>query len=287
VGAAESLAAWGIIRAPEVVDLAAQVGLDLASAATLLEIESAGGHNVWGHDGVSTGGAYVKGAEVTAAAYRQYKALRQAGRIKAQGVGPCQLTYPPFQEQADQLGGCWDWRCNVRVGFGVLLGLLRQHGLHGGFRRYNGSGSAAEAYADKAMARRTRWLARLGDAAGTPAPRTPTTAPTTEDDDVPWTKQDGAPAVPDLYKEGLPPLTDPLWALANAVAHSAHARDRASEALAETRQTRTLLAAVMGEISALTKAVNDLKTTDQTAASGPPVDSNALIDELVKRLRTS
>ena len=51
----------GILRAAEVVDLAA--------AATLLAVESGGGRNVWGSDGVSTGGIYVKGSEVTQAAY--------------------------------------------------------------------------------------------------------------------------------------------------------------------------------------------------------------------------
>jgi hypothetical protein len=169
MSAASSLAAWGIVRAAEVVELAASVGLDLASAATLLEIESGGGHNTWGHDPVPTGNAYVKGAEVTRAAYEQYK--QQRARLGAQGVGPCQLTYPGFQDQADALGGCWDWRCNVRVGFGVLLSHIRGHGLRDGFRRYNGAGPAAEAYADKAIARRNIWLVRLGDQHGcVPAP---------------------------------------------------------------------------------------------------------------------
>ena len=38
-----------------------------------------------------------------------------------QGVGPCQLTYWVLQDAADRLGGCWDWRCNVRVGFTLLV----------------------------------------------------------------------------------------------------------------------------------------------------------------------
>jgi hypothetical protein len=290
MGAAESLTAWGIVRAREVVEIAASVGLDLASAATLLEIETAGGHNVWGHDGVTTGGAYVKGAEVTRAAYEQYRALRKAGRIGAQGVGPTQLTWPGYQEQADQMGGCWDWRTNCRVGFTVLLGHLRAHGLRTGFRKYNGSGPMAERYADKAMQRRSRWLVRLGDTAGT-APATPTSPTTpTEDDDVSWTKAQGAPAVPDLYKDGLPPLPDPLAALAWSTAHAAHARDRAQEALTEARQTRAMLAAAIGEIAALARSVadlkTDLKTADRTTAvTDTAVDPDALIDVIAERLR--
>lgn len=164
MGDVESLAAWGVRRPLEVAELAAAVGLELAAAAALLEKESAGGRNVWGHDGVETGGAYVKGGEVTRAAYEAYRALRRAGQIGAQGVGPCQLTHSGYQDQADQLGGCWDWRTNITVGFRALAGLQRQSGARDGFRRYNGSGPAAEAYADDAMARLARWRDRLGGA---------------------------------------------------------------------------------------------------------------------------
>lgn len=165
MGAAETLAAWGILRAPEVVEIAAGAGLELASAATMLEKESSGGLNLWGRDGVQTGGFYVKGSTVTRAAYEAW--LPNRSRLGSQGVGPCQLTYPPLQDQADRLGGCWDWRINVTVGCRHLAGLQRQYGLRDGLRRYNGSGPAAEAYADDAMKRRQKWIDRLG-AAGPP-----------------------------------------------------------------------------------------------------------------------
>jgi hypothetical protein len=166
VGAAESLTAWGILRAAEVVEIAAGAKLELASAATMLEKESGGGRNVWGHDGVSTGGYYTKGAAVTRASYEAWKPNRS--RLGSQGVGPTQLTYPPLQDQADRLGGCWDWRINVTVGFRHLAELQRQYGIRGGFRRYNGSGPAAEAYADDSMARRAKWQTRIGPVAATP-----------------------------------------------------------------------------------------------------------------------
>jgi hypothetical protein len=47
--AAEVLANHGIQRATEVIELAAAAELELPVAATLLEKESGGGHNVWGH----------------------------------------------------------------------------------------------------------------------------------------------------------------------------------------------------------------------------------------------
>jgi len=59
MGKIDVLGRGGILRAPEVADLAAAAGLDLAAASTLLAIESHGGRNVWGSDGVSTGGIYA------------------------------------------------------------------------------------------------------------------------------------------------------------------------------------------------------------------------------------
>jgi hypothetical protein len=171
MGVVESLAAWGVPRAAEVVELANVAGLDLAAAATCLEMES-GGRNVWGSDAVQTGGAYVKGAEVTREAYLAYRALQDAGQIDAQGVGPTQLTYPPLQRAADQVGGCWDWRANVLTGFRHLAQLQRAYGRAEGFRRYNGSGPMAEKYKAKAEAAYARWRTRLG-ATTTTTPTTP------------------------------------------------------------------------------------------------------------------
>ena len=148
------LSRGGILRAPEVVDLTAAAGLDLAAAATLLAIESNGGRNVWGSDGVSTGGNYVKGSEVTQAAYLRYKAARS--RLGAQGVGPTQLTSPGLQDRADARGGAWDWRVNCAVGFEILAEFVARYGMRGGFRAYNGT----SAYADDAMRRHAEWTRR-------------------------------------------------------------------------------------------------------------------------------
>jgi hypothetical protein len=161
--AVDILTANGVIRASEVVELAGAVGLDLAAAATLLEKESGGGLNVWGHDPVNTGGIYTKGGMVTQGAYMAYKTQRS--RLGAQGVGPCQLTYGPLQDIADQQGGCWDWRTNIKVGFDLLATYARSGpDLRTAFRKYNGSGPAAESYANDAMGRLAAWHARLSGA---------------------------------------------------------------------------------------------------------------------------
>jgi hypothetical protein len=157
--AAEVLARHGIQRAAEVVELAAAAGLELAAAATLLEKESSGGHNVWGRDPVDTGGFYVKGAVVKKDAYLKYKAHRR--ELGAQGVGPTQLTFPAFQDRADARGGTFDFRVNCAVGFEILVGHIKTRGVRDGFRAYNGSGEAAERYAADAVKKLARWRSRL------------------------------------------------------------------------------------------------------------------------------
>jgi hypothetical protein len=160
--AAEVLAKHGTQRAAEVVELAAAAGLELAAAATLLEKESHGGRNVYGHDPVKTGGNYELGGPVTEGNFRKYKAHRK--EFGAQGVGPTQLTFPGFQDRADDRGGCFDFRVNCLVGFEILADHITAKGIRDGFRAYNGSGAAAERYADDAMSKLAVWRSRLGGA---------------------------------------------------------------------------------------------------------------------------
>src|SRR5215471_1345730 len=127
MNADQVLATHGILRAAEVVQHAREAGLDLAAAATLLEKESSGGQNIFGHDNVKTNGIYQKGQLVTKEVFLRYKAARQRGEIGPQGVGPTQLTLPAFQDQADREGGCFDWTVNVKVGFGILAGHIRSN----------------------------------------------------------------------------------------------------------------------------------------------------------------
>lgn len=180
MGVVESLTNWGIRNAADVVELAAESGLALNVAVALLEQESGGGHNVWGSDGVATGGAYVKGAEVTRDAYLNYRRLCDAGAIGSQGVGPVQLTSRGYQLQADALGGCWDPRANMAVGFRTLAGLMRAQGTANGIRSYNGSGAMADRYRDQMLAKAAAWASRLGSGSTvTPAPFAPSPVPRT------------------------------------------------------------------------------------------------------------
>lgn len=171
---ADVLSRHGILRATQVVQVAAAAGLSAATAAVLLVKESGRtepdgrrtyGHNLWGHDQVPTGGIYVPGAEVSRQEYVRYRDWRragqQSGQARSQGVGPCQLTHWKFQDDADQRGGCWDPAVNMRVGFETLAGHIRRHGEQQGFRRYNGSGDRAETYGREAVALLAQWRAWL------------------------------------------------------------------------------------------------------------------------------
>lgn len=212
----EVLRTGGILDPATALTVAEAAGLPVALAAAVLEQESGGGRNVWGHDPVENRGIYIPGSVVTEAAYRAYKRLADRGEIGRQGVGPMQLTGRDWQDAADARGGCWLPAANMAAGFAGLVTLTNRYGLPDGVRRYNGSGPAAEKYRDSVLRRYRVWTDRLKSS-------------DLEGDDVAWTKTEGAPAVPDLYP-GKPKgatLADPLLGLAWAIAHAAVARDMA------------------------------------------------------------
>ena len=178
----ERLRAAGLVAPRTTVREAERAGLPLALACALLEKESSGGRNVYGHDPTIFAGA----GKVTRANYAEYKRRRTAsGNRLMQGVGPCQLTWWELQDAADAQGGCWHPEINMRVGFGHLAALVERYGRADGARRYNGSGAAAEAYSRDLLAKARRWEEIAGAPADRPRrpaapaarPRTAATAP--------------------------------------------------------------------------------------------------------------
>jgi hypothetical protein len=135
--------------------VARMVGLPLAYACTVLELETSGGRNVFGSD-AGYHGPY-RGLAVTQERYREYR--RYAAETgEHNGVGYTQLTSEELQVQADELGGCWRPEPNVRVGFQFLHDLIREAGSAGlGFTRYNGS----PAYGRRAMKLASEWERRF------------------------------------------------------------------------------------------------------------------------------
>lgn len=161
----EQLRGLGILMPAECLAAAREAKLPLHLAASLLVQESGGGRNVYGHDPTIFVGGPGGGLpnEVTEANYKEYLRLRgEQGEGGMQGVGPCQLTWWSYQDEADELGGCWDPLANMRVGFKRLADDIRRYGLHPGVKAYNGSGAAADAYATEVLARADTFRAKLG-----------------------------------------------------------------------------------------------------------------------------
>jgi hypothetical protein len=143
-----------------IVAEAQRAGLPLALACALVEQESSF-RNVFGHDAVQN--PTPKGSRVTRASYLRYRDLRDAG-LGAQGVGVTQLTFPPFQDRADSLGGCWKVSNQLRVGYQVLAESIAAHGVRGGLAAYNAgspTSPAGLAYAKKVLDRERRWKKAL------------------------------------------------------------------------------------------------------------------------------
>lgn len=133
---------------------ARRAGIPVSLGFALIEQES-GFRNVFGHDPTIFIGAGV----VTKQKYLAYR--KQRGRSKMQGVGPAQLTWWAYQDEADQLGGCWVPKHNIRVAFGLLASHIRGLGVQAGIAAYNGSGPAARRYAQEVRAKQRRWHDRL------------------------------------------------------------------------------------------------------------------------------
>lgn len=140
------------IRYAKLNDIPLEVG-----CAVLMQ-ETGGGLNEFGHDPT----IFVGAGLVTKGKYLAYAMLRD--RVgENQGVGPMQLTSRGLQVQADSLGGCWKPRWNIAVGFHYLGQLVKQHGgVHAGLLAYNGSGPAAERYADHVLALAQHFKTLLG-----------------------------------------------------------------------------------------------------------------------------
>jgi hypothetical protein len=129
-------------------------------AMAMLEQESGTGANVFGHDKVVFPESW-KGTTVTEEKYKEYKRNRN-GRWGMQGVGPMQLTWWEFQDEADRLGGAWKPKYNIKVGMNVLAELIKKYGVRKGLAVYNGGATNPNyGYADQVLAKRSKWHKRF------------------------------------------------------------------------------------------------------------------------------
>lgn len=140
------------------LDEGRKAGLSDSLSLALSEQESRG-FNIFGHDDSIFRGA----GRVTKEKYRQYKRARLlSGNRRMQGVGPLQLTWWEYQDEADRLGGAWKPRYNFRVGYRLLAKLIKQHGLRKALAVYNGGVTNPNwTYADQVLSKKAAWHRRL------------------------------------------------------------------------------------------------------------------------------
>lgn len=150
---AEKLRKRGVKQPVVVIDEARRADILVASALAMLEMETGiPQRNIFGCDH----GAGVAFCHEDVTKERVAKLLASS---YSNGVGWTQLTYRPFVVQADREGGAHIPRFQMRVGFSILRSNFDRYGsLHEMYRAYNGTGSAAEAYASRALSLRSKWL---------------------------------------------------------------------------------------------------------------------------------
>lgn len=117
--------------------------LDPALAAVLLLKESGGGRNVFGCD-------HGRGRAFCHEKVTREKVMRLLEADMANGVGPTQLTWPPYVVQANKAGGAWRPQVNMVVGFTIFKELLREEGsVWGAAKRYNGASEYADDFVER------------------------------------------------------------------------------------------------------------------------------------------
>jgi hypothetical protein len=156
----------GLQNAAVIVQASALERLGLSYCCAMIENES-GGRNIFGAD--PAGDALPRewyDTPVTHEKFEVFWANVQRG-MTSNGVGPAQLTSPSLISAANARGGTWIPLHNMTEGFAFLKSLFEQHdGPLGGFTAYNGSGPAAEAYGQRAVALAEQWQARINTALG-------------------------------------------------------------------------------------------------------------------------
>lgn len=158
-------------NADAIAAAARRADVPLALAAALTQLES-GGRNVFGHD---AGGVHSapRGTvvPVTRERFEELVARVAAGET-SNGVGPAQITWPPYFEQARRRGlRLWEPEDNLAFGLEILRGHLGGEATEEAIARagtlYN-AGTLKGGVTDygRRLARATRdWAARLGEPA--------------------------------------------------------------------------------------------------------------------------
>ncbi|MCV7627578.1 hypothetical protein M3A84_010740, partial [Micrococcus luteus] len=161
-------------NAAAIVAAARRADVPLAVAAALAELES-GGRNVFGHD---AGGVHSapRGTDVPVTRERYEELVaRVAQGETSNGVGPAQITWPPYFAQAAERGlRLWEPEDNLAFGLEVLRGHLggdlSAEGIARAGTLYNAGtlDAGVTAYGRRLAAATRAWAERLGEPAPPP-----------------------------------------------------------------------------------------------------------------------
>jgi hypothetical protein len=129
-------------------------GVIPVSLGVALQEQESNGRNIFGAD---------SNAPFAHLAVTKERVLQLVEHVRAggtsNGVGPLQLTFLPFIEEANRDGGAWKPSVNIATGLGIIAANVSRHGVRGGLATYNAGNPqapAGRAYAKQVMERQDR-----------------------------------------------------------------------------------------------------------------------------------
>jgi hypothetical protein len=129
-------------------------GLIPFSLGVALQEQESNGRNIFGAD---KNGPFPHQPVTKERVLKLVEHVRAGGT--SNGVGPMQLTFLPFIEEANRDGGAWKPSVNIATGLGIVAANVKKHGVRGGLATYNAGtpqSTQGRAYAKKVMERQGR-----------------------------------------------------------------------------------------------------------------------------------
>lgn len=130
-------------------------GLVPVSLGLALQEQESGGRNIFGADERAP---FAHQPVTQGRVMELVKHVRAGGT--SNGVGPLQLTFLGFIEEANRDGGAWKPAVNIATGLAIVAGHIKAHGVRGGLAAYNAGRANAPVglgYADEVMRKQDRF----------------------------------------------------------------------------------------------------------------------------------
>jgi hypothetical protein len=129
-------------------------GVIPVSLGLALQEQESNGQNIFGAD---TNAPFTHQPVTKARVLKLVEHVRAGGL--SNGVGPMQLTFIAFIDEANRDGGAWDPAVNIATGLGIIADHVKQHGVRKGLAAYNGGTPNSEkglGYAKQVIERQAR-----------------------------------------------------------------------------------------------------------------------------------